>query len=120
MPQKRNPVSCAYITAMASTVKQLSAALFEAMVGDHERSTGLWEIEWIVLPQISILTHAILRHTLSLLQGLEVHPEAMKSNLNLTNSAISSEAVMMALGKKIGRQVAHDLVYDILPRADKK
>ena len=40
MPQKRNPISCAYISAMASTVRQLSGALFEAMVEDHERSTG--------------------------------------------------------------------------------
>jgi 3-carboxy-cis,cis-muconate cycloisomerase len=40
MPQKRNPISCAYITAMSSTVRQLSASLFEAMVEDHERSTG--------------------------------------------------------------------------------
>ena len=40
MPQKRNPVSCVYITAMSATVRQLSASLFEAMVEDHERSTG--------------------------------------------------------------------------------
>jgi 3-carboxy-cis,cis-muconate cycloisomerase len=40
MPQKRNPISCAYITAMSSTVRQLSTSLFEAMVEDHERSTG--------------------------------------------------------------------------------
>ncbi len=58
MPQKRNPISCAYITAMAGTVRQLSTSLFEAMIEDHERSTGPWEIEWIVLPQISTLTHA--------------------------------------------------------------
>ena len=113
MPQKRNPISCLYITSMASTVKQLSAALFEAMVADHERSTGPWEIEWIVLPQISVLTHATLRHTLTVLEGLEVYPKAMKSNLDLTKGAIASEAVMMALGKRIGRQVAHDAVYDV-------
>jgi 3-carboxy-cis,cis-muconate cycloisomerase len=113
MPQKRNPISSVYITAMASTIKQLSAALFEAMVEDHERSTGPWEIEWIVLPQISTLTHATLIHTQLLLEGLEVHPENMRRNLDITHGAIVSEAVMMALGKKVGRQVAHDLVYDI-------
>lgn len=113
MPQKRNPISSAYITSIASSVRQLSAALFDAMVEDHERSTGPWQIEWIVLPQISTLTHAALTHTLLVLEGLEVHPEAMKRNLHVTNGAIVSEAVMMALGKKIGRQVAHDLVYDI-------
>lgn len=113
MPQKRNPISSVYITATASTVKQLSAALFDAMVEDHERSTGPWEIEWIVLPQISTLTHATLIHTQLLLEGLEVHPEAMRKNLDISNGAIASEAVMMALGKKVGRQFAHDLVYDI-------
>ncbi|KAF8970437.1 L-Aspartase-like protein [Flammula alnicola] len=117
MPQKRNPISSVYITAISSTVRQLSAALFDAMVEDHERSTGPWEIEWIVLPQISTLTHAALMHTLSVLQGIEVHPEAMKKNLDLTNGAVVSEAVMMALGRKIGRQVAHDLVYDICREA---
>ena len=113
MPQKRNPISCVYITAMASTIKQLSAALFDAMVEDHERSTGPWEIEWIVLPQISTLTHATLIHTQLLLEGLEVYPEIMRRNLDITHGAIASEAVMMVLGKKVGRQVAHDLVYDI-------
>ena len=117
MPQKRNPISSAYITSIASTARQLSAALFDAMVEDHERSTGPWQIEWIVLPQISTLTHAALIHTLSVLAGLEVHPDVMKRNLGLTNGAIVSEAVMMALGKKIGRQVAHDLVYEICRQA---
>jgi 3-carboxy-cis,cis-muconate cycloisomerase len=113
MPQKRNPVSCVYITAMASTVRQLSAALFDAMVEDHERSTGPWEIEWIVLPQIATLTHSTLKHTQELLEGLEVHPKAMVKNLHLTKGGIVSEAVMMGLGKRIGRQVAHDLIYDL-------
>jgi 3-carboxy-cis,cis-muconate cycloisomerase len=117
MPQKRNPVSCVYITAMASTVRQLSAALFDAMVEDHERSTGPWEIEWIVLPQVATLTHSTLMHTQELLEGLEVHPEAMVRNLHLTKGGIVSEAVMMELGKTVGRQVAHDLIYDLCRKA---
>ncbi|KAG6854418.1 hypothetical protein C0991_006961 [Blastosporella zonata] len=117
MPQKRNPISSVYITAMAGTVKQLAAALFDAMVEDHERSTGPWEIEWIVLPQICTMTHAILIHTQDILVGLEVHPEVMRRNLGITKGAITSEAVMMQLGKIIGRQVAHDLIYDLCRKA---
>lgn len=117
MPQKRNPISSAYITAMASTVRQLSAALFDAMVADHERSTGPWEIEWIVLPQISTMTHAILLHTQELVEGLEVHVEVMSRNLELTKGGIVSEAVMMRLGEFVGRQIAHDLVYDLCRKA---
>ena len=108
MPQKRNPISTVYITA----IKQRSASLFDAMVEDRERSTGPWEIEWIVLPQISTLTHATLIHAQVLLEGLEVRPETMRRNLDITHGAIASEseAVMMALGKKVGRQAAHDLI----------
>lgn len=117
MPQKRNPISSVYITAMAATVRQLSAALFDAMVEDHERSTGPWEIEWIVLPQVCTLTHACMAKTAELVAGLEVHPAAMARNLALSNGAIVSEAVMMGLGKTMGRQVAHDLVYELCRRA---
>ena len=46
MPQKRNPIGCAYICAMASSVRSMSNGMVEAMVTDHERSTGPWEIEW--------------------------------------------------------------------------
>jgi len=117
MPQKRNPMSSAWISGASSTVRQLSAALFDAMVADHERSTGPWQIEMIVLPQICTLTHAIMRHTEDLVGGLEVHPVAMEKNLQITRGAVVSEAVMMALGQTIGRQYSHDLVYDLCRRA---
>jgi 3-carboxy-cis,cis-muconate cycloisomerase len=52
MPQKRNPISSCYIDACISVVRQHVAALLDANVADHERSTGPWEIEWIVLPEI--------------------------------------------------------------------
>ncbi|ETN42639.1 3-carboxy-cis,cis-muconate cycloisomerase [Cyphellophora europaea CBS 101466] len=117
MPQKRNPISCAYVTAMNATVRQLSASLYEAMVEDHERSTGPWEIEWIVLPQISTLTHATIVKTEELVRGLEVHEDAMRKNLDITQGAIVSEAVMMGLAKKLGRQYAHDLVYKVCQQA---
>ena len=52
MPQKRNPISSVYITALTSVVRQQAAALLDAMIEDHERATGPWEIEWIVLPEI--------------------------------------------------------------------
>ncbi|KDQ56047.1 hypothetical protein JAAARDRAFT_195280 [Jaapia argillacea MUCL 33604] len=120
MPQKRNPISCVYITAMSSTIRQLSAALYDAMVEDHERSTGPWEIEWIVLPQISTLMHATLEQTSDLIAGLEVYPEAMQRNLDLTKGTIVSEAVMMGLGPTLGRQYAHDLVYDLCTRTAKE
>jgi 3-carboxy-cis,cis-muconate cycloisomerase len=113
MPQKRNPISSVYITALVSVVRQQVAALLDAMVEDHERATGPWEIEWIVLPEIFCLTAGALAQTEFVLKGLQVDEKKMRANLDLTKGLIVSEAVMMGLGPYLGRQYAHDLVYDI-------
>jgi 3-carboxy-cis,cis-muconate cycloisomerase len=100
-------------------VKQHVAALLEAAVADHERSTGPWEIEWISLPEIFLLSAGALRQTRDIVQGLEVDAARMRANLDMTGGAIVSEAVMMGLGPHLGRQRAHDLVYDICRDATK-
>ena len=113
MPQKRNPISCLYIHSTVALVRQHVAALLEAAVADHERSTGPWEIEWISLPEIFLLASGALAQTKLLVSGLEVDADRMRANLDLTGGMIVSEAVMMGLGPHLGRQRAHDLVYDI-------
>src|SRR5213080_4823810 len=113
MPQKRNPISSCYIHAAISVVRQHAAALMDAMVADHERSTGPWEIEWIVLPEAFCLMAGALKQSLFVLEGLEVDAKAMRRNIDLTHGLVMSEAVMMGLGRYIGREYAHDLVYDI-------
>jgi 3-carboxy-cis,cis-muconate cycloisomerase len=113
MPQKRNPISSNYIHACTAMVRQHVAALLDAMVEDHERATGPWEIEWIAVPEIFLLSAGALAQTRVLLGGLQVDAERMRKNLDLTRGLIVSEAVMMRLGPALGRQRAHDLVYDI-------
>jgi 3-carboxy-cis,cis-muconate cycloisomerase len=113
MPQKRNPISSVYITAQTAMVRQLVAALLEAMIEDHERSTGPWEIEWIALPDIFMLSAGALSQTRFLVEGLQVNEKKMRENLDITHGLIMSEAVMMGLGAKMGRNRAHDVVYDI-------
>ena len=60
-----------------------------------------------------------MKHTAELIAGLEVHEDAMQRNLELTRGAIVSEAVMMGLGKTLGRAYAHDVVYDLCQEAAK-
>lgn len=120
MPQKRNPIGSCYIHAAISVVRQHAAALMDAMVADHERSTGPWEIEWIVLPEAFCLMAGALRQALAIVQGLEVDTAAMRRNLELTHGLVMSEAVMMGLGPHIGREFAHDLVYDLCREAVKQ
>ena len=120
MPQKRNPISSAYIHGAVSVLRQHAAALMDAMVADHERSTGPWQIEWIVLPEAFCLLAGALKQSRVIVEGLEVDPVAMRRNIDMTHGLVMSEAVMMGLGPYIGREVAHDLVYDICREALKQ
>jgi 3-carboxy-cis,cis-muconate cycloisomerase len=113
MPQKRNPISSVYITALTSLVRQHVAALLDAMIEDHERATGPWEIEWIALPEIFLLSAGALAQTRFVVSGLQVDPKKMRANLDITRGLIVSEAVMMGVAPYLGRQRAHDLIYDI-------
>ena len=117
MPQKRNPISSCYIHGAISVVRQHAAALIDAMVADHERSTGPWQIEWIVLPEAFCLTAGALRQARALVEGMEVDEARMRANLDLTHGLVASEAVMMGLGPHLGRERAHDLVYDLCREA---
>lgn len=112
MPQKRNPISCELISACAKGVRQQAALMADAMIQDFERSTGPWQAEWIAIPQSFALTASALNQAKFILAGLEVHTENMRKNLHLSKGLIVSEAVMMELAPYLGRQTAHDVVYD--------
>ncbi len=113
MPQKRNPVLGNFIHAGAALVRQMSSSLTEAMLQDHERGTGTFQMEWALIPELFAHAAGVLAHTRTLAEGLTIDPTRMRANLNLTGGLILAEAVMMGLGPKIGRNRAHDLVQDI-------
>jgi len=119
MPQKRNPISSVYVSTQTALVRQFVAALLEAQVEDHERGSGPWEIEWIVLPEIFMLSAGALSQTRFMLEGLQVNAKKMRENLDITNGLIMSEAVMMGLGKAMGRDTAHHHVSDIVKQTVK-
>jgi 3-carboxy-cis,cis-muconate cycloisomerase len=112
MPQKRNPISSELMLAAAKAVRQHAGLMVDAMVQDFERATGPWHAEWIALPESFILTAGALRQAKFALAGLVVDTDRMRHNLGISKGLIVAEAVMMGLAPAIGRQQAHDLVYD--------
>ena len=112
MPQKRNPISSELMLAAAKAVRQHVATMLDGMIHDFERATGPWHLEWVSLPESFLLTGASLGQAKFMLAGLVVDAARMRENLNLTGGLIVAEAVMMAAAPKLGRQHAHDLVYD--------
>lgn len=112
MPQKRNPIGSEVMLASAKIVREQHSLMLDAMVQDHERATGQWHVEWQALPTAFVVASGGLRAAREVLEGLEVRPGAMRRVLDTTGGLIVAEAVMMGLAPALGRQVAHDLVYE--------
>ncbi|WP_044530545.1 class-II fumarase/aspartase family protein, partial [Herbaspirillum sp. B65] len=112
MPQKRNPISSELMLAASKAVRQHAGLMVDAMVQDFERATGPWHAEWIAIPESFILSAGALHQAKFALGGLIVDTEQMKRNLGISRGLIVAEAVMMAMAPHIGRQQAHDVVYD--------
>src|SRR5699024_1563186 len=93
-------------------LRQNIPVFFENMIHQHERDMISWQTEWESLPEICLLVSTALSSSINVLEGLVVNEENMKFNLKLTNGLILSESIMLTLGKTIGRQNAHDVVYE--------
>jgi 3-carboxy-cis,cis-muconate cycloisomerase len=112
MPQKRNPKLSQDIVAAAAEIRALVPLALEAMQTEHEadRTTSIMMSRAVV--QACELTGDVLERMIALFAGLQVFPERMRANLDLSGGLIMAEALMLELGKQIGRQRAHDAVYE--------
>jgi len=120
MPQKRNPISSELMLASCKAVRQHAGLMLDAMVQDFERATGPWHAEWMAIPESFVLTAGALHQAKFALGGLIVDEKRMAGNLDISRGLIVAEAVMMGLAPQLGRQDAHDVVYDACRLANEK
>ncbi|MEU4896945.1 adenylosuccinate lyase family protein [Streptomyces sp. NPDC044780] len=112
MPQKRNPISSELMFAAAKLLREKSSTVLDAMMQDFERATGPWHLEWAAVPEAFLLLSSSLHQAEFMLSGLEVNVARMRRNTHLTGGLIVAEAVMMDIAPVLGRQQAHDVVYE--------
>jgi 3-carboxy-cis,cis-muconate cycloisomerase len=112
MPQKRNPKLCQDIIALSAEIRALVPLALEAMQTEHEadRTTSLMMDS--AEARACIAMGDLLSRLSEVLRGLRLDPLRMRRNLDLGGGLIMAEAVMLQLGATIGRQHAHDVVYD--------
>ncbi len=112
MPQKRNPKLSQDIIAAAAEIRALVPLALEAMQTEHEADRTTSVMMGRALAQSCELTGDMLQRLVVLMEGLQVFPDRMRKNLDLSGGLIMAEALMLELGKQIGRQRAHDAVYE--------
>ena len=112
MPQKINPINSERVAATCKLIRGLVPVMQGAMLVTHERDASAMTTEWLLIPQVMIMTHGSLQHTRKILERLQVFPDAMAENLGRTQGGIVAEAVMYALARTMGRDVAHDVMHE--------
>jgi adenylosuccinate lyase len=112
MPQKRNPIlSEAIISLEASLRAQVMVAL-QCMQGEHEAATAYTQMSQRALQNACGYLGDILERVAIMLGGLQLFPNRMRQNLDLSGGLIMSETLMLELARHIGRQHAHDEIYE--------
>ena len=112
MPQKRNPISSEVILAASKILRSNAGLVLDGMVADFERASGPWHLEWVAVPESFVIAVGALSQTHFALSGLSVNTGQMLENLHSTKGLIVGEAVMMGMAPHVGRQRAHDIVYE--------
>lgn len=112
MPNKRNPTRAEAILTLADRASAQIGALHRAAAHEHERGGAAWMTEWQALPDLAVIAASALRHTISLLDTLEVDAAAMRRNLESSNGLLLAEAASFLLAGRIPRPDAQALVKD--------
>src|SRR5688572_9091348 len=92
MPQKSNPITRELIVAAARTTAALLEAMQQAQIQEHESATHGWQVEWLTLPQMILITSGALEHAVYLSENLQVDGVAMPANIARTNCFILAES----------------------------
>ena len=117
MPHKRNPELCERICGMARLLRGHVVTALDNVALWHERDISHSSAERMILPDACIALDYMLDLMRSIYDGLEVCPEAMERNLNLTRGLIYSGQVLLALVESgMARSEAYDIVQSAARR----
>lgn len=107
MPHKLNPVASGSVVLLFRLIKARATAVLDYVHCEWEDDHRQGETLWSFGPEISLLFGAQLDLLARVLETLIVKPQNMLRNLDRSGGAVLSEALMMALAKKMGRDAAH-------------
>jgi adenylosuccinate lyase len=100
MPHKRNPITGERLSGLARVLRGNALVGLENVALWHERDISHSSAERIVLPDSSILLDYMLAKLTELVEGLQVYPERMQQNLELSKGLYFSQSILLALTNK--------------------
>ena len=111
MPHKRNPIRSERISGLARVIRSYVIAALENTALWHERDISHSSTERMMLPDVSITLHFMLREMTEIIKGLGVYPKNMLRNMNIYGGVVFSQRVLLALIETgMSRESAYKLV----------
>jgi 3-carboxy-cis,cis-muconate cycloisomerase len=112
-PRRLGPAAAAAMAVSAAMIApQLVATILACETQEHEHALATWQAEWATFPALALVTSGALGAVADLAQGIEVDPDRMRTNLDITQGLIMAEAITLALAGKISRPEARKLVEE--------
>lgn len=111
MPHKKNPVRCERISGMARLTRGNLQVALENIPLWHERDISHSSAERVIFPDSFIITDYLLSEITNIIKSWKIHPDRMRSNIDVTRGLVFSQSVLLALTKKkLSREQAFELV----------
>ncbi len=111
MPHKRNPIRSERVSGLSRVLRSYVVTALENVPLWHERDISHSSNERIMLPDVSICLHFMLREMKEIINNLKVYPDNMLKNLNIYGGVIFSQKVLLLLVEKgMSREKAYSLV----------
>jgi adenylosuccinate lyase len=118
MPHKRNPILSERICGLARVLRGYAQTAVENVALWHERDISHSGAERVILPDATGLIDYMQHLALRIVDGMTIHPERMRQNLELTHGALYSQrALSFLVASGMGRDDAYRLVQDSAQRA---
>jgi adenylosuccinate lyase len=121
MPHKRNPELNERICGLARVLRGNAVTATENVALWHERDISHSSAERIILPDSCILLDYMLDLFAGVMRGLQVYPDRMRENLEMTQGLVFSQRVLLALiDAGMSREDAYKIVQSHAMRAWKE
>ncbi|HEY6653430.1 MAG TPA: adenylosuccinate lyase [Solirubrobacterales bacterium] len=118
MPHKRNPILAERLTGLARVLRGYSQVGLENVALWHERDISHSGAERIVIPDATIALDYMQHIATRIVEGMTVHTDRMRENLELTHGALFSQRALTALvDSGMSRDDAYRLVQESAQRA---
>jgi adenylosuccinate lyase len=113
MPHKRNPVTAERICGLARVVRGAAHVALENVALWHERDISHSSAERVVIPDAFLALDYMLDRFTWLVDGLVVHADRMRENLDASYGLYFSQRLLLAL---VESGLARDAAYRIVQR----